>query len=152
MQSMMAMLQTMQLNILTRLDTMESSLGGLHVAIASKAEASEIARLDQHLESLATTLRDDVQPQLDSNSSTITDINANLKHLTQLQNTSDTTTTTRIDALIEIEAHNTRFDSLTATCDTRFAAIDARIRGNSPWACNDLSSVPTGSSGLDEGR
>ena len=147
MQSMMAMLQTMQSNILTRLDMMESSLGG-----ASKAEALEIAHLDQHLESLATTLRNDVQPQLDSNSSTITDIKANLKHLTQLQNTSDTTTTTRIDALIEIEAHNTRFDSLTATCDTGFAAINARIRGNSPWACNDLSSVPTGLSGLDEGR
>ena len=129
MESMMALLQNMQSSILTRLDTLEYSLGGLRAAINLKAEASDIARLDRNLESMATTLRDDVQPQLESNSSAITDIKANLKHLTKLQNTSDTATTARLD-------------SLTATCDSRFASIDARLgRTSSPRACNDSSSA-----------
>jgi hypothetical protein len=131
MESMMLMLQSMQSSIIKRLDMMDStkeSLGQLRAAINSKAEATEIARLDRRLEDMAKTVRKEVNAtigtQLHSATSSIIDLKSNLSHLTKLQATTETANTTRIDI---IAAHTTRLDSLATTCDNRFAALKKRI-------------------------
>jgi len=74
MATMMLLLHTMQstnqaiLNCLDAMDdTIKKNHGRLHTAINSKADSSEIVRLDHRLKDMANTVRDDVNNKLARN-------------------------------------------------------------------------------------
>jgi len=94
MATMMLVLRTMQSQnqaILTRLDAMDDTSkerhGRLRAALNSKADSTEIARLDHQLEVMAHNIQDEVTTviggQLTSATSSIVDLKANLLHVTK---------------------------------------------------------------------
>jgi len=98
MATIMLLLHTMQSTnqaILNRLDAMDDTSkknhGRLRAAINSKADSSEIARLDHRLEDMANTVRDDINntiiAQLTSATNSIIDLKANLSHPTKTHTT-----------------------------------------------------------------
>jgi hypothetical protein len=95
--------------ILNRLDAMDDTSnrchGQLRAAINSKADSTEISRLDHQLEVMVHTIRDDVNNtiggQLTSATSSIVDLKANLLHVTK-------THTAHLERLENMPSPNTR--------------------------------------------
>ena len=129
---MMLLLHTMQstnqaiLNCLDAMDdTSKKNHGRLHAVINSKADSSEITRLDHRLKDMANTVRDDVNnkigAQLTSATNSIIDLKANLLHLTKIR-------TTQLDRLDDmLVSQHACLDSYATSYDDRFAALELHL-------------------------
>ena len=110
-------LQTQNQAILTRLDSMDDTNrqrhGELRAEITSKADSTDIARLDHHLA--------DVNNQLSSATATIVDIKANLSHVT----ITHAAELKKLDN--RIVAQHACLDTYTTSLDDRFAALEQRL-------------------------
>ena len=106
-------------------DTSNRRHGQLCTAINSKADSTEISRLDHQLEVMVHTIRDDVNNtiggQLTSATSSIVDLKANLLHVTK-------THTAHLERLENmLVSQHACLDSYSTTYDDRFAALKQRL-------------------------
>jgi hypothetical protein len=91
--------------ILNRLDAMDDTSnrchGQLRAAINSKADSTEISRLDHQLEVMGDDVNNTIGGQLTSATSSIVDLKANLLHVTK-------THTAHLERLENMPSPNTR--------------------------------------------
>ncbi len=137
--TMMLMLRTtlsQNQAILNRLDAMDDTSTTRHdrlrAALNSKADSTEIARLDHQLEVMAHTIRDDVNNtmggQLTSATTSIVDIKANLYNIKANLSLVTKTHTAHLERLENmLVSQHTSLDAYSTTYDNRFAAIEQHL-------------------------